>query len=100
MKVFWKGEFDIDFFFILCFSGTKSVSLAQESRRKGSHNAGITFVVGGVTYTEYHNVKEWAKKQKPIPKNIIVGSTSMLNAEKFIDELSRFSPDYNTGSMD
>lgn len=80
--------------------GTKSVSLAQESRRKGSHNAGITFVVGGVTYTEYHNIKEWAKKQKPIPKNIIVGSTSMLNAENFIDELSRFSPDYNTGSMD
>ena len=83
-----------------CLSvGTKSISLPKESRRKGVYNAGIVFVVGGVTYTEYHNIKEWGKKQK-VPKKIIVGSTSMLNAETFIDELSRFSTHYKTGSMD
>ena len=81
--------------------GTKSgESLPNESRRKGSYNSGIVFVVGGATYTEYHNMKEWAKKQKPQPKNVLIGSTSMLNAETFIDELARFSPSYVTGTVD
>ena len=80
--------------------GTRSgESLPQESRKKGAFSAGIVFVVGGATYTEYHNMKEWAKKQTP-RKSVIVGSTSMLNAETFIDELARFSPSYKTGAMD
>ena len=79
--------------------GSRSgVSLPHESRRKGTFNAGIVFVIGGATYTEYHNMKEWAKKQQP-QKSVIVGSTSMLNAETFIDELSRMSPTYSTGAM-
>ena len=80
--------------------GSRSgISLPHESRRKGTFNAGIVFVIGGATYTEYHNMKEWAKKQQP-QKSVIVGSTSMLNAETFIDELSRMSPTYSTGAMD
>lgn len=46
----------------------------------------IVFTIGGGNYSEYLNLKAYASKQTP-PKTVVYGSTELLNAEQFCDEL-------------
>jgi len=47
----------------------------------------IVFVVGGGNYNEYQNLLEYANRQNP-PKNITYGTTELLTAQEFIDQLN------------
>ena len=46
----------------------------------------FVFVIGGATYTEYHNLKDCAAKMSP-PKNVLFGSTEIVNGESFLKQL-------------
>ena len=73
--------------------GSKPGNLPASSRRKGGFGTAIVFVVGGATYTEYHNLRSYAARQKP-PMTMLFGSTEMLNAECFVDQLACFDSTY------
>ena len=73
--------------------GSRPGSLPPASRRNGGFGTAIVFVVGGATYTEYHNMRDYAARQKP-PMTVLFGATEMLNAENFIDQIARFDPAY------
>ncbi|KAI8869970.1 Sec1-like protein [Ramicandelaber brevisporus] len=47
----------------------------------------IVFVVGGGNYIEHLNLEEYAQRSNP-PKNIVYGSTEILNAKSFLEQLS------------
>jgi len=47
----------------------------------------IVFVVGGGNYNEYQNLLEYANRQNP-PKTITYGTTELLTAQEFIDQLN------------
>ncbi|XP_053205497.1 sec1 family domain-containing protein 1-like isoform X2 [Panonychus citri] len=51
----------------------------------------IVFVVGGGNYIEYQNLVEYCKSKtgKPNPKRVIYGCTDLVNADQFIEQLSR-----------
>jgi hypothetical protein len=73
--------------------GSRPGNLPPASRRKGGFGTAIVFVVGGATYTEYHNLRDYAARQKP-PMTVVFGATEMLNAENFVDQIARFDPAY------
>eukprot|EP00946_MAST-07B_sp_MAST-7B-sp1_P002139 g2139.t1 len=77
--------------------GSRPGSLPTASRRNGGFGTAIVFVVGGATYTEYHNMRDYAARQKP-PMTVLFGATEMLNAENFIDQIARFDPAYTAQS--
>ena len=81
--------------------GSRPGSLPQASQRKGGFGTAIVFVVGGATYTEYHNLRDYAARQKP-PMTVVFGATEMLNAESFMDQIARFDPGYTSvcGNVD
>jgi hypothetical protein len=48
----------------------------------------VVFVIGGGSYTEYHNVQAYAKKLK---KSIIYGCTTLSAPNKFLEQLSNLA---------
>lgn len=47
----------------------------------------VLFVIGGATYTEYHNVRQYASKLSP-PKRVVMGSTETINGSNFLRQLN------------
>jgi len=58
-------------------------------RKKEPFKEAIVFVVGGGNYVEYQNLQEYAKKQ-PV-KKIIYGSTQILTATQFLEQVAQLS---------
>ncbi|KAJ2545771.1 Vesicle trafficking between the ER and Golgi, partial [Coemansia sp. RSA 1933] len=56
----------------------------------GAAQEAIVFVIGGGNYVEYQNLMEFAQQSTP-RKNIVYGSTSIVNADGFLGELSRLN---------
>ena len=47
----------------------------------------LVFLIGGATYTEYHNLKAHARNMSP-PRNVIFGSTEIVNGERFLKQVN------------
>jgi sec1 family domain-containing protein 1 len=47
----------------------------------------IVFVVGGGNYLEYQNLKEYAYRSNLVKKQVMYGSTELLTAKKFMNQL-------------
>ncbi|KAJ1993228.1 Vesicle trafficking between the ER and Golgi [Coemansia spiralis] len=56
----------------------------------GAAQEAIVFVVGGGNYIEYQNLLEFSQRSTP-RKHIVYGSTSIINAESFLSELSQLN---------
>jgi len=54
-------------------------------RKNTPFKEAIVFVIGGGNYVEYLNLQDYAKKQPS--KKIVYGSTELLNASQFIQQL-------------
>ncbi|KPM05155.1 SLY-1-like protein [Sarcoptes scabiei] len=51
-------------------------------------SSAIVFVIGGGNYIEYQNLVEYCKtKSKSSPKRIIYGTTELMNANRFLQQL-------------
>lgn len=48
----------------------------------------LVFVVGGGNYLEYQNLTEWSNQPNRSPKKIIYGSTDIITAKEFLEEIS------------
>jgi len=57
-------------------------------RRSAPFREAFVFVVGGGNYIEFQNLQEFAKRQN---RKIIYGSTELLNANGFIEQLKTLS---------
>ncbi|KAJ2238333.1 Vesicle trafficking between the ER and Golgi [Coemansia sp. RSA 1722] len=56
----------------------------------GPSQEAIVFVVGGGNYVEYQNLMEFAQRATP-RKNIVYGSTDIVNADGFLQQLARLN---------
>ncbi|KAJ2213542.1 Vesicle trafficking between the ER and Golgi [Coemansia sp. RSA 1813] len=56
----------------------------------GAAQEAIVFVIGGGNYVEYQNLMEFAQQSSP-RKHIVYGSTTIVNADGFLNELSRLN---------
>lgn len=75
---------------------SRGIEASFGQRRQGFTEA-IVFTVGGGSMDEYGNLQDWAKRTSGTAavassigkKRIIYGSTELVNAESFLQELSR-----------
>ena len=75
---------------------TRGIEASFGQRRQGFSEA-IVFTVGGGSMDEYGNLQDWAKRTSGGPgaasavgkKRVIYGSTELVNAESFLQELGR-----------
>lgn len=56
--------------------------------KRQSYDDAIVFVVGGGNNLEYHNLTEWALQPNKQGKNVVYGSTDIVTATQFLDEIS------------
>lgn len=56
--------------------------------KRQSYEEAIVFVVGGGNNLEYHNLTEWASQPNKQAKRIVYGSTDIVTATQFLDEIS------------
>jgi hypothetical protein len=57
---------------------------ADGARFRGQINRAILFMVGGGSYTEYHNVKVYAQQRK---REVVYGCTELMNAGEFLRQM-------------
>jgi sec1 family domain-containing protein 1 len=74
---------------------TRGIEASFGQRRQGFSEA-IVFTVGGGSMDEYGNLQEWAKRTSGAGaagavgrKRVIYGSTELVNAEAFLEELGK-----------
>lgn len=75
---------------------TRGIEASFGQRRQGFSEA-IVFTVGGGSMDEYGNLQDWAKRTSAAAggvstvgkKRVIYGSTELVNAESFLQELTR-----------
>eukprot|EP00698_Gefionella_okellyi_P007606 TRINITY_DN1860_c0_g1_i1.p1 TRINITY_DN1860_c0_g1~~TRINITY_DN1860_c0_g1_i1.p1 ORF type:complete len:590 (+),score=94.54 TRINITY_DN1860_c0_g1_i1:116-1885(+) len=63
---------------------------SSQTRYTGVLRQAIVFVVGGGTYAELTNLREWSKASHG--RSIVFGSTEIVNAAQFISQLTRSPP--------
>ena len=56
--------------------------------KRQTYDEAIVFVVGGGNNLEYHNITEWAQQPVKPPKKVVYGSTDIVTATQFLDEIS------------
>jgi len=66
----------------------KKMRQSSIPRRNTPFKEAIVFVIGGGNYAEYQNLQEYAKKHS---KKIVYGSTEIVCAKSFLDELTSLS---------
>lgn len=69
----------------------------QAPRKNTPFRESIVFMVGGGNYVEYQNLQDYAarasiQKQASVGKTVIYGTTEMLTATQFINQISVLSP--------
>lgn len=57
--------------------------------KRQAYDEGIVFVVGGGNYLEYQNLTEWSTQPGKPPKSIVYGSTDIVTAKAFLQEVSK-----------
>lgn len=62
--------------------------------KRQSYSESIVFVIGGGNYLEYQNLTEWSNQPNRTKKSIIYGSTDIVTANEFLNEIS------NLGSLE
>lgn len=55
--------------------------------KRNTYDDAIVFVVGGGNYLEYQNLFEWANHPNRPHKNIVYGSTDIVTAKDFLQEI-------------
>lgn len=66
---------------------TSAVTSPTLPRKTTPFKEAIVFVIGGGNYIEYQNLQDYAKKS-PQTKRIIYGTTELMNASQFLQQLS------------
>lgn len=56
--------------------------------KRQSYEDAMVFVVGGGNNLEYHNLTEWAQQPNKPAKRVLYGSTDIVTATQFLDEIS------------
>lgn len=71
------------------------VTTAPAPQAGGGHNEGVVFVVGGGSYVEYANLREYEERTATSPvgaaKKIIYGATEILSPKEFCAVLARMA---------
>ncbi|KAJ1932264.1 Vesicle trafficking between the ER and Golgi, partial [Kickxella alabastrina] len=67
-----------------------SSAIAGDTAGVGASQEAIVFVIGGGNYIEYQNLMEFAQHSTP-RKHIVYGSTDIVNADGFLQQLSRLN---------
>lgn len=79
-----------------CYLDPKQVkNIDQPPKTKTEFHEAIVFVVGGGNYIEYQNLMDYVKQKTSggMNKKIIYGSTTLINAKQFLEQLSLLSQD-------
>ncbi|XP_051167118.1 protein sly1 homolog [Leptopilina boulardi] len=79
-----------------CYLDPKQVkTIDQTPKTKTEFHEAIVFVVGGGNYIEYQNLMDYVKQKTNggMNKKIIYGSTTLINAKQFLEQLSLLSQD-------
>ncbi|XP_074600451.1 sec1 family domain containing Slh [Brevipalpus obovatus] len=71
------------------FDPKLSESEMRPPENQGPFQEAIVFVVGGGNYIEYQNIIDSCKKNDKKPKKIIYGCTDLVDADQFIEQLSK-----------
>eukprot|EP00842_Homolaphlyctis_polyrhiza_P004965 jgi/Hompol1/546/HPOL_005000-RA len=78
-----------DFLYLDPKAGRAGAANRQPPKGRVTFQEAIVFVIGGGNYLEYHNLLEYAQRSNLAKKKIVYGSTEMLNAKAFIEQLDR-----------
>ena len=79
-----------------CYLDPKQVkNMDQAPKTKTEFHEAIVFVVGGGNYIEYQNLMDYVKTKTSggMNKKVIYGSTTLLNAKQFLEQLSLLGQD-------
>lgn len=79
-----------------CYLDPKQVKIVEQApKTKTEFHEAIVFVVGGGNYIEYQNLMDYVKQKTSggMNKKIIYGSTTLINAKQFLEQLSLLSQD-------
>jgi len=81
-----KNDLGVDSYVYLDPRVQKKMRQTSIPRKNTPFKDGIVFIIGGGNYVEYQNVQDYAKKQPA--KRIIYGSTEILSANQFVQQLT------------
>ena len=79
-----------------CYLDPKQVkNVDQTPKVKTEFHEAIVFVVGGGNYIEYQNLMDYVKQKTSggMNKKVIYGSTTLINAKQFLEQLSLLGQD-------
>lgn len=59
-------------------------------RNRAAFQDAVVFIVGGANYIEYQNLVDYVRQKQSsnITKRIIYGSSTLMNAEQFVKQLT------------
>lgn len=59
-------------------------------RNRAAFQDAVVFIVGGGNYIEYQNLVDYVRQKQSsnVTKRIIYGSTTLINAEQFVKQLT------------
>ncbi|KAJ1339844.1 hypothetical protein BSLG_005505 [Batrachochytrium salamandrivorans] len=76
-----------DFLYLDPRSSRSGAAGKQQPKGRVAFQEAIVFVVGGGNYLEYQNLIDYTQRSNLTKKKIIYGSTELLTAKKFIEQL-------------
>lgn len=92
MEISSTSSSDTDEYLYFDPKSAKGSTPMKAPRTRVQFQEAIVFVVGGGNYHEYQNLLEYANRQNP-PKTITYGTTELLTAKEFIDQLNTLGSD-------
>lgn len=59
-------------------------------RNRAAFQDAVVFIVGGASYIEYQNLVDYVRQKQSsnVSKRIIYGSSTLINAEQFVKQLT------------
>ncbi|GLT27918.1 hypothetical protein SLA2020_028840 [Shorea laevis] len=92
-----KPNPEIDSYLVFDPRAPKSSSGTSSSHLKGPFKEAIVFMIAGGNYMEYGSLQELVQRQQPV-RHVIYGTTEILTASEFVDQLSSLGQKMGLGS--
>lgn len=85
-----KSNAEIDDYLYLDPKLMKGSSSAAMPRNRAAFQDAVVFIVGGASYIEYQNLVDYVRQKQSsnVSKRIIYGSSTLINAEQFVKQLT------------